>query len=53
MFLVLDKGTRRIVKETSTRQEAVDFALKSSKLGGRQFILAEIFGETQQWWGIY
>ena len=48
MFLVLDKHYGRIVKRATTRQEAIDFALKSSKLGGRQFVLAEVIGETRQ-----
>lgn len=48
MFLVIDKHYWRIVRRSTIRQEAVDFALKASKMGGREFILAEVFGETKQ-----
>lgn len=48
MFLVVDKLRRRVVSSSPDKQVAVEYALKYSNLGGTEYIVAEVLGETKQ-----
>ena len=48
MFLVIDRYMKRVVMTSEQRQAAVDYALKFSSMGGNQYVVAEVIGETKQ-----